>query len=168
MFKQKQNVRRRELMRTELGESLEHARRAAGHAAGEVRASMGPKVAPAAERVRSTATDSWESTRAALAPLSESTHAEPKQARKRAKREREKVQAKGRAKKLQRERAGRRWPALAGLVAGGIALGAVAAAVLRRQQYQELEGFGPAGEPDTAEGELTGPTATGKPDGATS
>jgi hypothetical protein len=44
-----------QLLRAELSESVSHARRAAGYAAGGVRAAVGPRLAPAGQRVRTTA-----------------------------------------------------------------------------------------------------------------
>lgn len=44
-----------QLVRDELSESLGHARRAAGYAAGGVRAAVAPRLTPAGQRVRSAA-----------------------------------------------------------------------------------------------------------------
>ncbi|MDG4762814.1 hypothetical protein O7632_01585 [Solwaraspora sp. WMMD406] len=67
---------RRALVRAELGEGLDHFRRAATHAAGGVGASVGPRVlaardavTPTADRVRDSAAQSVAATMAALAPL---------------------------------------------------------------------------------------------------
>jgi hypothetical protein len=46
---------RGQLVRAELNESVSHARLAAGYAAGGVRAAVGPKLAPAKQRARTTA-----------------------------------------------------------------------------------------------------------------
>jgi len=43
-----------QLLRAELSESVDHARRAAGYAAGGVRAAVGPRLAPATQRARRT------------------------------------------------------------------------------------------------------------------
>lgn len=131
MLRRKQTVKHAELARVELSESLDHALRAAGHAAGGVRATMGPRVAPAAERVRAVASDGWDSTRAALAPLSEAAMGEPKRGRKRG----------GKSRRGGPDASRRRWPALLGLAAGGVAIGVAVAAVIRRAREQEWQEY---------------------------
>lgn len=134
MWRRKQEHRRAELLRAELSESLDHALRAAGYAAGGmrdsvgrgVRDSVGPRVAPAAKKVRSATAGGWESTRAAL---------EPKGRRKRRR-------ATGSSDGQRR-----RWPALA-LVAAGIAVGAAVAALRRRGSRWEEEQAAAAGAPE--------------------
>jgi hypothetical protein len=117
---------RRQLVRAELGQSWDHALRAAGHAATGVRSTVGPRVAPAAARVRSAATDRWGSTKAAFAPLAEAAQQQLKRDRKRG----------GKV-------AGRRWPKVAGLLAGGALVGGAAAFVMRRRRQQQWEEYDP-------------------------
>lgn len=69
-------ARRRELVRAELGESLDHFMQAATHAAGGVGATVGPRlhaardaVAPTADRMRDSASQGVTWTMATLAPL---------------------------------------------------------------------------------------------------
>ncbi|QSB14775.1 hypothetical protein JQS43_25590 [Natronosporangium hydrolyticum] len=133
MLRRKQETRHAELARVELGESLDHALRAAGHAAGGVRATVGPRMAPAAQRVRTVASDGWDSTRAALAPLSEAAVGDSKRSRKR--------DAKRKLGGGQPDQGRRRWPALVGLLAGGVAVGVVVAAAVRRSREQEWEEY---------------------------
>jgi hypothetical protein len=120
VFRRNETKTRNELLRAELGETWDHALRAAGHAAGGMRAAVGPKVGPAADRFRGAAYSGWGTTKAALAPVSEAAQ--------------QKVQRVKRGRKPARKR----WPAVAGLVAGGAAVGAAAAFVLRRRRQQQL------------------------------
>ena len=81
MFGRRQAKTRRELVRSEFGESLDHFRRSATHAAGGLGATVGPnyskakdKVGEAREwasptKVTAAAAQSWDATVAALAPL---------------------------------------------------------------------------------------------------
>lgn len=117
---------RGQLFRAELGQSWDHALRAAGHAATGVKSTVGPRVAPAAARVRGAATTRWDSTKAAFAPLGEAAQQQLKRDRK----QRGKV-------------AGRRWPKVAGLLAGGALVGGAAAFVMRRRRQQEWEEYDP-------------------------
>jgi hypothetical protein len=123
VFRRNETRTRKELLREELGESWEHALRAAGHAADGMRAAVGPRVGPAADRVRGAAASGWDSTRAALVPVGEAAQHKVKEVR------------------LKRKPPRRRWPKLVGLLAGGIAAGAAAAFVLRRRRDQQWEDY---------------------------
>ncbi|MPZ28119.1 MAG: hypothetical protein GEV12_17340 [Micromonosporaceae bacterium] len=169
MFRQNETKTRGELLRTELGESWDHALRAAGHAAGGVRAAVGPKVAPAAVRVRGAAASGWGSTKSALAPLSEAAQHGAQTARRRGKSAKPAKPGK---------RARRRWPKLAGLMAGGAAVGATAAYLVRRRRQQQWEDYqaeplAPAGDGDSlassagvGTGAATGPDRAATPAGS--
>jgi hypothetical protein len=119
VFRRDETRTRGELLRVELGESWDHALRAAGHAAGGVRAAVEPRLGPAAERVRGAASSGWGSTKSALAPLGEA------------------AQQKVRGGRSDRKPAGPGWPGVLGLLLGGIAAGAVAALLLRRWRRPE-------------------------------
>lgn len=136
MLRQKQARTRSQLMRAELGETVDHAVRAAGHAAGGIRETVGPRLGPAADRMRSAAADGWGSTLAALAPLNEAAQIELKEARKQIRRQ---------AKQAQRQakRANRRWPRMMGLLASGMAVGAIAAYLMRQRRQREWEEYDP-------------------------
>jgi hypothetical protein len=128
-----------QLMRSELGESLDHLKQAATYAAGGIGA-MGPRVASAREyvkpeHIRDAASASWETTVAALAPLAVALKDGAEQARK--------VQAK-QLRKLKKERhmSRRRWPMLVGLLAAGTAAGAAGAVVMRRRRRQQWDEYG--------------------------
>lgn len=157
MLRQKQAQSRRQMMRAELGETVDHAMRAAGHAAGGIRETVGPRLAPAASRMRSAAADGWGSTMAALAPLNQAAQTELKQARK-------EIRRQGKQTRRQVKRSNRRWPRMMGLLASGIALGAVAAYVMRQRRQREWEEYDPTEAMETsAETDFTTPpsVATG-------
>jgi hypothetical protein len=99
---------RGQLFRTELGQSWDHALRAAGHAASGVRSTVGPRVAPTAARVREAA----------------------------------QMQLK-RDRKPGGKVAGRRWPKVAGLLAGSALVGGAAAFVMRRRRQHQWEEYDP-------------------------
>lgn len=142
LFRGSKTETRGQVLRGELGESWDHALRAAGHAAGGVRAAVGPKVGPAAERFRAAATNGWGSTRAALAPLREAAQREAAQ----------RAAARRRPARTSR----RRWPVLVGLVAAGAAVGGTAAYVLRRRRQRQWEEYELAEAAPEATPEVTG------------
>jgi hypothetical protein len=117
-MKQARPRTRAQLIRSELGESMIHARRAAGHAATGMRAAGG-QMAPVAERAREAATQRWS---AFNEPIARS-NGQSRQARRQGRRS-------------------TRWPRLFGLLIGGAALGAAAAALRRRRAAGE---FAPSG-----------------------
>jgi hypothetical protein len=119
----------RQLVREELGETFDHALRAAGYATSGVDAKVRPRVAaareylsPSAGRVRERAVQGWGSTRSRFAPFTEAVQAKVANRRKGAKMSR------------------RRWPVLIGLLASGVAVGALGALLLRRRR-QQWEGY---------------------------
>lgn len=120
---------RGQLLRGELAETVDHALRAAGYAASGLGDSA---VGRSAGRVRDATMRGWGSARTAFAPLSEAAQTRVKDM---------KVRRRGPDMK-------RRWPVLAGLLAGGAAVGAAAAIVLRRRR--QWEGYEPDEELDLA------------------
>lgn len=136
MFRRNETKTRAELLRSELGESWDHALRAAGHAAGGVRATVGPKLGPAAGQVRSAAASGWGSARAALRPAGEAAHQPVKGA------------GPDRPSK-------RRWPAMIGLLGGGAVVGAAIAFGLRQRrerQWEDYQQTEPLAEPGVVAG----------------
>jgi hypothetical protein len=174
---------RTQLLREELSDSLDHAVKAAGHAAGGLRAA-GVQMAPAASRFRDAASQRWEATVAAFndtGGMSTRDIRAMKKARK-LQRARRMQQARGpllaRTSRRRRRRSGRRMPRMMGLLAAGMAVGAATAMVLRRrrQQWEEydateaLETVGAAGAaaeapPGAVPGGMpdAGPMAEGAP-----
>lgn len=127
--KQPEQTRTRgELFREELGQTVDHAMRAAGHAAGGLREAR-TRMAPAAGRFRDAASQRWaEFNRAAGEPGSAVRGV-----------------ARGRGwppRQARRMPAARRSTSRMGLlIAGGAALGVIAAMVMRRRRQLEWEGY---------------------------
>lgn len=119
---------RGQLLRGELVETFDHALRAAGYAASGLRDSVAGR---SAGKVRDATVRGWDSATTAFAPLSEAAQTRVKDI---------KVRRKGPEMK-------RRWPMLAGLLAGGAAVGATVAVVMRRRR-QQWEGYEPDEELD--------------------
>src|ERR671916_576979 len=151
--------RRSTQMKSELGQSVDHFKRAAALAAQETSATVGPKfyaardrVQPAAVKARGAATGSWDSALAALAPLiaaatenvKQSGKETVKETKKAAKADRKNTQKSARkAAKLLEKRAGKavdrkqskgRGGKLVGLALVGAAVGAGAAFMARRRK----------------------------------
>lgn len=126
MFHRKQQQsaqgRRGQQMRSELGQTMDHAMRAAGHAAGGFQETVGPRVGPATQRMRTATAARMGSAPGMLAPTRENARAEQKQRRKRA-------------------RARKRNTRMIGLLAGGIAVGAAGALAMRRRRQKEWEEY---------------------------
>jgi hypothetical protein len=162
-------------VRHELGQSAEHFRQAATHAAHGTGAIVGPKinsardrVQPTAGRVKDAASSGWGSTLAALAPLAVAATEGARQAGTKAGKASNKVGKAGSkdAKKLQkrtnkalgRKQKGRKGTSLAGLLIAGAAVGAGAAFILRRrkrQQWDEYDPSRPIGAADQAGSETS-------------
>jgi len=138
----------RQLVRDELGESLDHLVRAATHAASGVGAAVGPRayaardlLSPTAARVRRTALDGWGSAMTRLAPLAVAAAEGARQAGSVARKARSK-RVKSMRKKNSMMR--RRWPMLTGLLVAGAVAGAVGAVAMRRRGQQPWEEYDPA------------------------
>lgn len=126
---------RAQLMRDELGESFDHAMRAAGHAAGGVKAASS-QVAPAAGKFKEVASQRWDATLAAFNEAADQAEKQSKKARKEVRKEMRKRRGK-------QARQQRRWPRLAGLLAAGAVVGAIGAMVMRRRRQQEWAEYDP-------------------------
>ncbi|MEV6341962.1 hypothetical protein [Actinoplanes sp. NPDC051851] len=174
MFATMRRRRRNAKMRDELGQSVDHFKRAASIAASETSATVGPRinaakdrVQPAAEKAKDAASSGWDSALAALTPLVATTTESVIQAgrngreatRRQLKAERKQArkmqhQAAKRAGRLQRkaEKAiGRKRGGRAGKLAGyallGTALGVGAAYVARRRTQAQWEEYDAAPNP---------------------
>jgi hypothetical protein len=145
---------RSELVRDELGRSLEHFKQAATHAARGTGATIGPKidtamdrVQPAAGRVRDAASTGWEGALATLAPLAAAASDGARQASKetrKAKAKNMKALRKKTDKALGRKQTGRRASRLSVLLVAGAAAGAAGALVLRRRKRQQWNEYDPS------------------------
>jgi gas vesicle protein len=123
-----------ELMRDELGESWLHLLQAANHAATGVGASVGP----ATGKVKTAAARGYTGTVAKLTPLAEAYKAGAQDAA-------AAVALKAtRGAKKEPEMPGRRTGLLFGLLAGGIAVGAAGALVMRRRKQQQWAEYDPS------------------------
>ncbi|MEU4557416.1 hypothetical protein AB0F72_03440 [Actinoplanes sp. NPDC023936] len=156
-------------MRNELGQSVDHLKRAATIAAHETSATVAPKfnaakdrVQPAASKAKGAATDSWDSALAALTPLVAAATDNVRQAGKTTKKQ-SKKQIKAQQKqaaKLQKkaEKASGRQKGRKGKLAGyallGTAVGLGAAYVARRRRESQWDEYEPA------------PATTSRPAGA--
>jgi hypothetical protein len=147
-------------MKSELGQSVDHFKRAASIAAQETSATVGPKfyaardrVQPTAVKAKDAASSSWDS---ALATLTAATgkaqqvsHSTAKSSRKDVKAGRK--NAKKNAKKLEkranktlgRKQKSRTGAKLGGLLLAGAAVGAVSAFVLRKRRQEQWDEYDP-------------------------
>ncbi|MBO4205305.1 hypothetical protein [Micromonospora echinofusca] len=161
------------LVRSELGESLGHLKRAANHAAYGVGATVGPRVqaardsvSPTAARVRDTATTGWSSTMAALAPLAVAAAGGARQAGSAARKAKAKNMMMQNRKKQQAARKRRSMLRTGLLAAGAVAGVAGAMAVRRRRDQQQWEEYDPSRSLVGAR-EETDTIVVGTPDGPT-
>lgn len=153
---------RSQLVRQELGQSVEHFKQAATHAAQGTSATVGPKinaardrVQPATERVKDAASTGWDSAVATLTPLAtaagDNIRKTDKRARKVAVMKQKKLQ-KSTAKAVDRARgrSPRRRGRLAGLLVAGAAIGVAGAYLARKRnaaQWDEYDPSRPVGSP---------------------
>jgi len=144
---------RAQLAKHELNESFEHLMQAATYVAGGVGATVGPRMnaardlmSPATGKMRNTASHSWESTIAALAPLAAAARDGAREASKTAGKTARKAKTKNVKAfgKKESNMSRKRWPMLAGLLAAGAAAGAAGALVMRRRKRQQWEEYAPS------------------------
>jgi cytoskeletal protein RodZ len=146
-------------MKSELGQSVDHFKRAAALAAQETSATVGPKfhaardrVQPAVSQARGAATSSWDSALATLTAATENVRQTGKETKKAAKADRKAAQKRAdkNAKKLEKSankalgrKQGRKGKLL-GLALVGAAVGAGAAWVVRRRQAAQWDEYDPS------------------------
>jgi hypothetical protein len=156
-------------MKSELGQSVDHFKRAASIAAQETSATVGPRfnaakdrVQPTAVKAKDAASNSWESALATLTPLvaaatdsarqtGKSTTKAGKKAVKSNKKNAKKLE-KRTNKALGRKQKSRSGLKLGGLLLAGAAVGAAGAYVVRkrrREQWDEYDPSGPISSPVT-------------------
>ena len=160
MFATMRRKRRSTKMKNELGQSVDHFKRAASLAAQETGATVSPKITaardyvqPAAVKARDAASSGWDSALAALTPLvaaatdtsrqtaqvsTKAVKANKKEARKHAK----KIEKRAN-KALSRKQSGSKASTLAGLALVGAAVGVAAAYVMRRRQAAQWDEYDP-------------------------
>lgn len=156
MFATMRRKRRSTKMKNEIGQSVDHFKRAASLAAQETGATVGPKinaardrVQPAAVKAKDAATSSWDSALAVLTPLVAATtdtattskkalKANKKDAKKNAKKIEKRTN-----KALDRKQGGNKTSTLAGLALVGAAVGVAAAYVVRRRKAAQWDEYDP-------------------------
>lgn len=147
-------------MRNELGQSVDHFKRAASIAATETSATVGPKINAARERVqpaasaaRDAASQSWDSALAALTAASETVRHAGKTTKKVGKRQLKAEQKQARKLRKKAEKAVGRRKSRAGRLLGyallGTAVGVGAAYVARRRREAQWDEY----EPTTRSGD---------------
>jgi hypothetical protein len=164
-------IRRRthaELVRTELGDSFEHLKAAAGHAAGGVNTAVRPRVdaardfvVPSAARARDlagngweTTRGTWETTRSSVRPLASAASHNARDAAKAVRRSKGKGNgSKGNGKRAEKlieksSSSGRRWPIVAAILVAGAAFGT--AAIMRKRRQEKWDEYDPSRSLDAA------------------
>jgi hypothetical protein len=158
---------RSQLVRQELGQSVEHFKQAANHAAQGTGATVGPKfyaardrVQPAAGRVKDVAATGWGSAVATVSPLATVATSNLRKAdaetRKNAAKKQAKLQkatikavgrtnkAAGKAKAKAKSKDTKKKSKLTSLLLAGAAIGAAAAYVVRRRNSQQWDEYDPS------------------------
>ncbi|MDG4822044.1 hypothetical protein O7635_09285 [Asanoa sp. WMMD1127] len=155
------------MIRSELGDSLEHLKAAAGHAAGGVNTAVRPRVdaardfvVPSATRVRDAAGSGWESTVSSVVPLAASAGHKTRHAAKAVRRSKGAKSNGKRAEKLVEASSSRRWPIVAAIVVAGAAFGA--AAIMRRKRQQQWDEYDPSRSLDAARSSTGGAGGGGR------
>ncbi|GGK93937.1 hypothetical protein [Mangrovihabitans endophyticus] len=166
MLETMRRKRRSNKMKSELGQSVDHFRRAAAIAAQETGATVGPKfnaarerVQPVAGKARDAAASGWGSTVATLGPMVASAAGNVRQANKETKKaaKANRKAAEKNAKKLEkrtnkalgRKQRGRKTSTLLGIALVGGAVGAGAAYAVRRRRAAQWDEYDPAEPVDT-------------------
>ena len=161
MFATMRRKRRSAIMKHELGQSVDHFKRAATIAAQETSATVGPKINAAKDRVqpvavkaKDSASSGWDTAVATLTPLVTAASDNVRHVGQKAgKVSRRTVKAnKKNAKRLEkrankalgRKQTGRRTGKLFGLAVAGAALGAGAAYVVRKRKAQQWDEYDPS------------------------
>jgi hypothetical protein len=161
VFATMRRKRRGAMVKQELGQSVDHFKRAANIAAQETSATMAPKinaakdkVQPAVSQAKDAASSGWDSAVATLTPLIAAAGDNVRQAgKKTAKVSKRQVKAnKKNARKLEkranralgRKQGGRRSGKLVGLALAGVAVGAGAAYVMRRRKAAQWDEYDPS------------------------
>jgi hypothetical protein len=168
VFATMRRKRRSAMVKQELGQSVDHFKRAANLAAQETSATVGPKinaakdkVQPAVSQAKDAASSGWDSAVATLTPLIAAAGDNVRQAgKKTVKVSKRQVKAnKKNAKRLEkranralgRKQGGQRAGKLVGLALAGAAVGAGAAYVMRRRKAAQWDEYDPSAPVTAAE-----------------
>jgi hypothetical protein len=160
VFATMRRKRRNATVKQELGQSVDHFKRAATLAAQETTATVGPKlnaakdrVQPVADKAKGSASGGWESAVATLAPLiaaatesmrqTSKTSAEVNKQTAKANKKNAKKLEKQADKMLGRKQSGRRTGRLFGFALVGAAIGGGAALVMKRRKAQQWDEYDP-------------------------
>jgi len=184
VFATMRRKRRSRRMKNELGQSVDHFKRAASLAAQETSATVGPtlaaavdRVQPAAAKAKDAASSGWDSAVATITPLVAAATENVRHAGKVSKRQAKKTakQNKRNAKKLQKRanaaigrKQGRGKSRLLGLALIGTAIGVGAAYAARRRRAAQWDEYDPAaqvGGADDAAFEPADPASHTTPNG---
>ena len=179
MFATMRRKRRSTNMKSELGQSVDHFRRAATLAAQETSATVGPRfyaardrVQPAAVKAKGAATSGWDGALAALTPLIAAATENMRTSRETAKAGKTNAKANRKnAKKLEkrankvigRKQTGRKTSRLLGFALIGGALGAGAAYAARRRKAAQWDEYDPTVPMNTTQQVSGADEATFKP-----
>lgn len=161
MFATMRRKRRSAMMKQELGQSVDHFKRAATLAAQETGATVGPKINAAKDRVqpvavkaKDTASTGWDAAVATLTPLVAAASENLRQTGKKtatvsrrtikANKKNAKMLEKRANKTLGRKQTGRRTGRLFGFALAGTAVGAGTAYVLRRRRAKQWDEYDPS------------------------
>jgi hypothetical protein len=179
VFATMRRKRRSNKMKAELGQSVDHFKRAAALAAQETSATVGPKVTaardyvqPAATKAKDAASSGWDSALATLTPLvtaatenvrqTTTTSKKAAKANKKAAQKNAKKLEKRANKALGRKQSSGRGSKLVGFALIGTAVGVAAAYVVRRRQAAQWDEY----EPSAPIASTTTPATTGADDAA--
>lgn len=146
-----------QLVRQELGQSVEHLKQAANHAARGTGATVGPKfyaardrVQPAAGRVKDVASTGWGSAVATVSAAGDTirkadrdTRQSAKDARKTTNKNQKKLQKKT-AKAMSKKQSGGKKSKLTSLLVAGAAVGAAGAYFMRKRNSQKWDEYDPS------------------------
>jgi hypothetical protein len=140
VFRRRQVQSHSRLMRDELGESLDHLRMAAAHAAGGASGALAPRVDAARKAVQPRLESGMNRAMGGMDTVMVIARDRSRQAGKKA----GKMGRKGKAKMMKNEaRSSRRWPmAIGGLLMAGVAIGAASAMLRRRRDQQAWDEYG--------------------------
>ncbi|MEV6598905.1 hypothetical protein AB0M36_18900 [Actinoplanes sp. NPDC051346] len=191
MFATMRRKNRNAKMKSELGQSVDHFKRAASLAAQETSATVGPRIAaardrvqPAASKAKGAATSGWDSAIATLGPLVAAASDNAKQVGKKSAKANKKAAKSSRknAKKLEKRASkavGRKKSSTGGrlvkLALAGAAIGAAGAYVMRKRRTDQWDEYDPTrpmssttGADDAAfePGDLAGPSGFVTPAGS--